>query len=60
MISREFVRKYLEIQDMLERREVAAERYTELIISLCAKYQVDPAKLAEYNMNLEPRKFEYG
>ena len=57
MISREFVQKYLEIKEMLEKEEITGERYTALILALCQDYNVDTAKFVEYNMDLEPRKF---
>jgi len=27
-----------------------------MMLDLCDKYNVDPAKLAQYNMDIEPRK----
>ena len=57
MISREFVQKYLEVKDMLEHEEITEAAYKKLILELCDDYDVDPAKLVEYNMDLEPRKF---
>lgn len=60
MISRKFVRRYLEIKDMLECGMINKVRYKLLILDLCDEYRVDPAKLAEYNMDLEPKKINYG
>ena len=57
MIPREFVQKYLDVKEQLEKGKITAEKYTALIIKLCCIYQVDPATLAEYNMELEPKKF---
>jgi len=58
MISREFVKKYLDVKDMLESGEITGERYTALILALCQEYHVVPAKLVEYNMDVEQRKFK--
>lgn len=57
MISREFVHKYLEVKDMLKSGIINEVRYKILILELCDEYKVAPAKLAEYNMDLEPKKF---
>lgn len=57
MISREFVQKYLDVKDMLESGIINEVRYKLLILDLCDEYKVDPAKLTEYNMDLEPKKF---
>lgn len=57
MISREFVQKYLEVKEALERRMINEVRYKILILALCDEYKVDPAKFADYNMVLEPKKF---
>jgi len=56
MITREFVQKYLNIKEMLDRKEIDSAKYKDIILKLCCIYQVDPAKLAEYNMDLEPKK----
>ena len=58
MISREFIQKYLDVKEMLEKTEITDEQYTAFVIRLCCEYQVDPTKLKEYNMDLEPRKFK--
>ena len=60
MITKELVQKYLAVKEMFEKCKITGERYTELIIRLCCEYQVGPEKLAEYNMDLEPRKFKMG
>jgi len=57
MISREFVRKYLDVKELLEKEKMTKEKYRALIIDLCCEYCIDPAILAEYNMALEPKKF---
>jgi len=59
MISREFVQKYLDLKEMLDYKAITETRYKILILELCAKYNVPPEKLAEYNMDIEPRKFNY-
>ena len=58
MITREFMQKYLEIKELLESKEIDGTKYTAMILKLCCIYQVDPAKLAEYNMDLKPRNFD--
>jgi len=55
MIPREFVQKYLDVKDMLEHGEIDGTKYKAMIIKLCCVYQVDPAILAEYNMDLDPK-----
>lgn len=60
MISKNFVQKYLDVKEMLEKEKISAEKYTALILTLCNEYRVNPAKLAEYNMDLEPKKLDYG
>ena len=59
MISREFVRKYLEVKENLEKKVITVNEYKDLIIKLCVEYQIDPAELAEYNMEAVPRKFDF-
>jgi hypothetical protein len=56
MITKEFVQKYLNIKDLLKCKAITGAKYTALILNLCDKYKVDPAILAEYNMDIEPRK----
>ena len=56
MIPIEFVKKYLDVKEQLEKGKITEEKYRVLIIKLCCLYQVDPAKLAEHNMELEPKK----
>ena len=58
MITREFVREYLNVKEMLERNEITAARYTSMILDLCDEYGVAPAKLAENNIVLEPKRFD--
>lgn len=58
MIPKEFVRKYLEIKDMLESGTVNEIKYKILILNLCDEYKVDPAMLSEYNMEVEPKRFD--
>lgn len=60
MISREFVQKYLNIKDMLKHKAITETKYTTLILNLCEKYKIDPTKLAEYNIDIEPKNFNYG
>lgn len=60
MISREFVQKYLDIQESLKYGAITDTRYKILILQLCDEYNIDPATLAEYNMDIEPKKFNYG
>ena len=57
MITREFVRKYLNVKEMFERNAITATRYTAMILDLCEEYGVDLAKLEENNMILEPKNF---
>jgi hypothetical protein len=58
MISREFVQKYLDVKDLLECGKINDTKYTELILDLCDEYDIDPLKLAEYNMNIRPKRFD--
>jgi len=58
MITREFVQKYLNIKELLERKEIDDVKYRAMIIKLCCEYQIDPVILTEYNVNLEPKKFD--
>jgi len=58
MISKEFVQKCLDVKEMLDYEAITELKYKILILDLCHKYEVDPAKLAEYNMDIEPRKFD--
>jgi len=57
MIPKEFVQQYLETKEMFDKKKITAAQYTDFIIKLCSKYQVDPSKLEEYNMELEPKRF---
>jgi len=58
MINREFVQKYLDIKDMWEHETINETRYKTLILNLCDKYRINPEKLAEYNIDIEPRKIK--
>ena len=56
MISKEFVQEYLDIKERFEYESITEMRYKVMMLDLCDKYKVDPSKLAQYNMDIEPRK----
>jgi len=56
MITSEFVQKYLDVKERFEYESITETRYKVMMLDLCDKYNVDPAKLAQYNMDIEPRK----
>ena len=57
MITREFVQKYLDIKEKFEHKQITEIRYKISILELCDEYDIEPAKLSEYNMDIEPKKF---
>jgi len=56
MITSEFVQKYLDVKERFEYESITEMRYKVMMLDLCDKYKVDPTKLAQYNMDIEPRK----
>jgi len=57
MLNKKFVQKYLNIKELLKNRKITNEKYKSLILCLCDNYNVPLKKLIEYNMDIEPRKF---
>ena len=45
------------MKDLFEHEAITETRYTTLILDLCEKYNVAPANLAKYNMDIKPKKF---
>jgi hypothetical protein len=56
MITSEFVQKYLYIIERFEYESITEMRYKVMMLDLCDKYKVDPSILAQYNIDIEPRK----